>query len=114
MQYRALMEGWTSRMWTKYTGVLIWKNQNPWTGLRGQLYDHLHDQTGGFFGVRIACEPIHVQLNLDTYFVEASVLVLLVYVVMGTAANNLVHCLKSCSYELYILHKDAFQVVLVQ
>lgn len=70
VQYRALMEGWTSRMWTKYTGVLIWKNQNPWTGLRGQFYDHLHDQTGGFFGVRSACEPIHVQLNLDTYYVE--------------------------------------------
>ncbi|MCO5581965.1 hypothetical protein L7F22_035854 [Adiantum nelumboides] len=71
VQYRALMEGWTSRMWTKYTGVLIWKNQNPWTGLRGQFYDHLHDQTGGFFGVRSACEPIHIQLNLDTYYVEA-------------------------------------------
>lgn len=70
VQYRALMEGWTSRMWTKYTGVLIWKNQNPWTGLRGQFYDHLHDQTGGFFGVRCACEPIHVQLNLDTYYIE--------------------------------------------
>ncbi|KAH7296412.1 hypothetical protein KP509_26G022600 [Ceratopteris richardii] len=70
IQYRALMEGWTSRMWTKYTGVLIWKNQNPWTGLRGQFYDHLHDQTGAFFGVRSACEPIHVQLNLDTYNVE--------------------------------------------
>ena len=78
VQYRALMEGWTSHMWTKYTGVLIWKNQNPWTGLRGQLYDHLHDQTGGFFGVRIACEPIHVQLNLNTYFVEASPSVLVV------------------------------------
>lgn len=70
VQYKALLEGWTSRMWTKYTGVLIWKNQNPWTGLRGQFYDHLHDQTAGFYGVRSAAEPIHVQLNLATYFVE--------------------------------------------
>ena len=60
VQYKALLEGWTSRMWTKYTGVLIWKNQNPWTGLRGQFYDHLHDQTAGFYGVRSAAEPIHV------------------------------------------------------
>ncbi|KAL8205918.1 hypothetical protein R6Q57_009469 [Mikania cordata] len=72
IQYRALLEGWTSRMWTKYTGVLIWKTQNPWTGLRGQFYDHLHDQTAGFYGCRHAAEPIHIQLNLDTYFVEVN------------------------------------------
>ncbi|KAJ4829335.1 hypothetical protein Tsubulata_015568 [Turnera subulata] len=70
IQYRALLEGWTSHMWTKFTGVLIWKTQNPWTGLRGQFYDHLHDQTAGFYGCRHAAEPIHVQLNLATYFVE--------------------------------------------
>ncbi|KAI3676074.1 hypothetical protein L1987_85672 [Smallanthus sonchifolius] len=70
IQYRALLEGWTSRMWTKYTGVLIWKTQNPWTGLRGQFYDHLHDQTAGFYGCRHAAEPIHIQLNLATYFIE--------------------------------------------
>lgn len=59
-------------MWTKYTGVLIWKNMNPWTGLRGQFYDHLHDQTAGFYGCRTALEPIHVQLNLATYFIEVN------------------------------------------
>lgn len=70
IQYRALYEGWSSRMWTKYTGLLIWKNQNPWTGLRGQFYDHLLDQTAGFYGCRCAAEPAHVQLNLVSYFVE--------------------------------------------
>lgn len=70
IQYRALLEGWTSRMWSKYTGVLIWKTQNPWTGLRGQFYDHLHEQTAGFYGCRCAAEPIHVQLNLATNYLE--------------------------------------------
>ncbi|PQQ06518.1 mannosylglycoprotein endo-beta-mannosidase [Prunus yedoensis var. nudiflora] len=70
IQYKALLEGWTSRMWSKYTGVLIWKTQNPWPGLRGQLYDHFLDQTAGFYGCRCAAEPIHVQLNLATYFIE--------------------------------------------
>ncbi|KAF5740062.1 putative beta-mannosidase [Tripterygium wilfordii] len=70
IQYRALLEGWTSRMWKKFTGVLIWKTQNPWTGLRGQFYDHLLDQTAGFYGVRCAAEPIHIQLNLASYFIE--------------------------------------------
>ncbi|KAJ0237721.1 Mannosylglycoprotein endo-beta-mannosidase [Hirschfeldia incana] len=70
IQYRALFEGWSSQMWTKYTGVLIWKNQNPWTGLRGQFYDHLLDQTASFYGCRSAAEPVHVQLNLASNFIE--------------------------------------------
>ncbi|KAL2942073.1 Mannosylglycoprotein endo-beta-mannosidase [Bienertia sinuspersici] len=79
VQYRALLEGWTSHMWSKFTGVLIWKTQNPWTGLRGQFYDHLLNQTGGFYGCRSAAEPIHVQLNLSTYCIE----------VVNTTSDNL-------------------------
>ncbi|KDP23514.1 hypothetical protein JCGZ_23347 [Jatropha curcas] len=70
VQYRALVEGYTSHMWSKHTGFLIWKTQNPWTGLRGQFYDHLLDQTAGYYGVRCAAEPVHVQLNLASYFIE--------------------------------------------
>jgi mannosylglycoprotein endo-beta-mannosidase len=71
-QYRALIEGWNTWMWTHYTGVLIWKTQNPWPGLRGQMYDHLLDQTGAYFGVQHAAEPCHVQLNLLTYNITVS------------------------------------------
>ncbi len=46
--------------------VLLWKTQNPWAGLRGQMYDWRLQQTGSFYGVRAACEPLHVQLNLHT------------------------------------------------
>uniref|UniRef100_A0A803KP71 Beta-mannosidase n=1 Tax=Chenopodium quinoa TaxID=63459 RepID=A0A803KP71_CHEQI len=77
VQYRALLEGWTSHMWSKFTGVLIWKTQNPWTGLRGQFYDHLLNQTGGFYGCRSAAEPVHVvnttSDELSDIAVEASV-----------------------------------------
>lgn len=66
MQYKALYEGFISHMWEWYAGVFVWKSQNPWTGLRGQLYDWYLDQTGGFYGTQSACETIHVQLNLDT------------------------------------------------
>jgi mannosylglycoprotein endo-beta-mannosidase len=85
VQYRALLEGWTSFMWTKFTGVLIWKTQNPWTGLRGQFYDHLQDQTAGFYGCRCAAEPIHVQLNLASYFIEVLFLQLKSFTSSGTA-----------------------------
>jgi hypothetical protein len=71
VQYKSLIEGWNSHMWEWYTGVLIWKSQNPWTGLRGQLYDWYLDQTGGFFGVCHAAEPLHIQLNLNNNAVIA-------------------------------------------
>jgi mannosylglycoprotein endo-beta-mannosidase len=74
VQYRALLESWNARMWKRYTGMLIWKTQNPWPGLRGQLYDCQLDQTAGFFGVKAACEPVHVQLNLVTRNVEVGYL----------------------------------------
>ena len=53
-------------MWQKYTGVLVWKTQNPWAGLRGQLYDWRLTPTGAYFGVKLACEPVHIQLNLHS------------------------------------------------
>ncbi|KAF3955102.1 hypothetical protein CMV_019642 [Castanea mollissima] len=49
---------------------MIWKAQNPWTGLSDQLNDHLLHQSAGFYGCRCAAKPIHVLLNLATYFIE--------------------------------------------
>ncbi len=64
-QYRALQEGFNAGMWDVYTGMLVWKNQNPWTSLRGQLYDVFLDQNGGFYGYKQGAKPLHVQLNLN-------------------------------------------------
>ena len=30
---KALLEGWASGMWTRCSGMLIWKTANPWAGL---------------------------------------------------------------------------------
>ncbi len=64
-QYRALQEGFNAGMWNAYTGMLVWKNQNPWTSLRGQFYDVFLDQNGGFYGYQQGAKPLHVQLNLN-------------------------------------------------
>jgi mannosylglycoprotein endo-beta-mannosidase len=50
-QYRALMEGFSSHMWDWYTGVIIWKTQNPWTALRGQMYDYYLDPNACLYGL---------------------------------------------------------------
>ena len=64
-QYRALAEGFNYKMWDWYTGMLVWKNQNPWTALRGSFYDYYLDYNGGYFGYKHGAEPIHIQLNLN-------------------------------------------------
>jgi mannosylglycoprotein endo-beta-mannosidase len=62
-QYRALMEGFTAHMWEWYTGVIIWKTQNPWTALRGQMYDYYLDPNACLYGLHNGSEPFHVMYN---------------------------------------------------
>jgi hypothetical protein len=64
-QYRALQEGFNYKMWEWYAGMLVWKNQNPWTALRGFFYDYYLDYTGGYFGYKHGAAPVHIQLNLN-------------------------------------------------
>jgi hypothetical protein len=69
-QYRSFMEGWASHMWEWYTGILVWKTQNPWTSLRGQMYDWFLDVNASLYGARQGCEPLHAQYNPATRMVE--------------------------------------------
>lgn len=62
-QYRALIEGFTAHEWDWYTGIIIWKTQNPWTALRGQMYDYYLDPNACLYGLRTAGEPLHVMWN---------------------------------------------------
>ncbi|WP_235524228.1 glycoside hydrolase family 2 TIM barrel-domain containing protein [Pedobacter sp. Hv1] len=62
-QYRALMEGFSAHMWDWYTGSIIWKTQNPWTALRGQMYDYYLDVNASLYGLRTGSEPLHIMLN---------------------------------------------------
>ncbi len=62
-QYRALIEGFAAHQWDWYTGVIIWKTQNPWTAMRGQMYDYYLDPNAGLYGLHAAGEPLHVMLN---------------------------------------------------
>ena len=64
------MEGWASHMWDWYTGILIWKTQNPWTALRGQMYDWYLDVNASLYGTKKGCEPLHPFYNLVTKQVQ--------------------------------------------
>ena len=62
-QYRGLIEGFTSHMWDWYTGTIIWKTQNPWTALRGQMYDYYLDPNACLYGLHSGSEPLHIMYN---------------------------------------------------
>ncbi len=62
-QYRGLIEGFSAHMWDWYTGTIIWKTQNPWTALRGQMYDYYLDPNACLYGTRKGSEPIHGMYN---------------------------------------------------
>ncbi len=69
-QYRALMEGFSSHMWSWYTGTIIWKTQNPWTAMRGQMYDYYLDPNACLYGLHNGSEPLHPMYNPVTGMVS--------------------------------------------
>jgi mannosylglycoprotein endo-beta-mannosidase len=69
-QYRALMEGFSSHMWSWYTGTIIWKTQNPWTAMRGQMYDYYLDPNACLYGLHKGSELLHSMYNPVTGMVS--------------------------------------------
>lgn len=49
----------------KATGVIHWMLNTAWPKLWWQLYDYYLNPTGGFYGIKKACEPVHIMLNYD-------------------------------------------------
>ena len=64
--YRAMYEsGSKDRM-----GLLIWMSHPCWPSMVWQTYDYYFEPTAAYFGVKHACEPLHVQWNPVTNHVE--------------------------------------------
>ena len=64
--YRAMYEsGSKDRM-----GLLIWMSHPCWPSMVWQTYDYYLEPTAAYFGVKHACEPLHVQWNPSSNYVE--------------------------------------------
>jgi exo-1,4-beta-D-glucosaminidase len=61
---RAMFEAY-SRNKYESTGVIQWMLNNAWPSLIWHLYDYYLQPAGGYFGVKKACEPLHVQYSYD-------------------------------------------------
>ncbi len=51
-------------------GLLIWMSHACWPSMVWQTYDYYFEPTGGYFGVKKACEPLHIQYNALTDSIE--------------------------------------------
>ena len=64
--YRAMFE--SSNL--QRQGLIIWMSHSCWPSMVWQTYDYYFDPTAAFFGVKKACEPLHVQYNEATNMVQ--------------------------------------------
>jgi beta-galactosidase/beta-glucuronidase len=62
--HRAMFEGFNARLWNPNTGRLMWMTHPAWPSMVWQMYSSDYATYGAFYGIKKACEPLHVQLNL--------------------------------------------------
>ncbi len=62
--HRAMMEAYGRNKYTS-TGIIQWMLNNAWPGMIWHLYDWYLRPGGSYFGVKSACEPLHVQYSYD-------------------------------------------------
>jgi hypothetical protein len=65
--HRAMFEAWNSRLWRNTSGVLLWMSHPAWPSMIWQLYSWDYATHAAYFGAQKACEPLHVQWNLDDH-----------------------------------------------
>jgi exo-1,4-beta-D-glucosaminidase len=61
---RAMFEAYGRNRY-EATGVIHWMLNNAWPSLTWHLYDYYLRPSGGYYGAKKACEPLHVQFSYD-------------------------------------------------
>jgi hypothetical protein len=61
--YRAIYEGFNSRLWNDCSGVVFWMSQPSWPSTLWQLYSWNYDPNASLFGAKKGAEPVHIQMN---------------------------------------------------
>jgi hypothetical protein len=66
VDHRAVFEGMDANLWSPNSGRLLWMTQPAWPSTMWQILSSDYDTQASFYGVKKACEPVHIQLNLAT------------------------------------------------
>ena len=70
VDHRAIFEGFNAHLWSPNSGRMLWMTQPAWPSTTWQIISSDYDTQASFYGVKKACEPLHVQLDLSTYHVQ--------------------------------------------
>ncbi len=70
VDYRAIFEGMNANLWSPNSGRMLWMTQPAWPSTMWQILSSDYDTQASFYGSKKACEPLHVQLNLATQWVD--------------------------------------------
>jgi hypothetical protein len=65
--HRAVFEGFNAHLWHPNSGRMLWMTQPAWPSTEWQIYSHDYDTHAAYYGVKLAGEPIHIQLDLPNY-----------------------------------------------
>lgn len=63
--YRSSIEAINRGLWGKSSGIVLWKSNSSWPSLAWQVYDWYLQAHAGYYSVKKAGEPLHVQWNRD-------------------------------------------------
>ena len=61
---RAMFEAYSKNKYAS-TGVIQWMLNNAWPSMTWHLYDYYLDTGAGYYAVKKACEPLHIQYSYD-------------------------------------------------
>jgi hypothetical protein len=67
VDHRAIFEGMNAHLWAPNSARLLWMTQPAWPSNTWQILTSDYDTQSSFYGVKKACEPVHVQLDLSNY-----------------------------------------------
>ncbi len=67
VSHRAVFEGFNAHLWNPNSGRMLWMTQPAWPSTEWQIFSHDYDTHAAFYGVKLASEPVHIQLNLPNY-----------------------------------------------
>jgi hypothetical protein len=71
VEHRAIFEGMDQHLWAPNSGRMLWMTQPAWPSNMWQIISSEYDTQSSFYGVKKACEPVHVQLDLSDFGVAA-------------------------------------------
>ena len=63
--HRFMFEAWNHKMWNNTSGLLLWMSHPAWPSMIWQTYSYDYETHGSFYGCKKACEPVHIQWNMN-------------------------------------------------